>query len=321
MTSRKASEIGVTILRKFGIVLVLMLMIILSSILSPHFFTEANLLNLIRQVVVISLIACGATLILISGMVDLSPGSVIALAGCIAADIMVRTKSVFLAVLVGIIVGALAGLINGFLISKFNLPAFIVTLAMMMSARGLVLIYTNITPISNIGNLAFLGQGYIWRIPVPIFILIIIVLITWIILKFTKFGRHIYALGSNPVVSRSAGINVNRMKIQVFMVNGMFVGIAGIVLMARMASGQPTAGEGYEFDALTAVIIGGTSLYGGVGNIQGTLIGALIIGVLNNILNLLNVSSYFQQFLRGFIIVGAVLLDLQTKKNFRNMGK
>ncbi|MCL5985478.1 MAG: ABC transporter permease [Actinobacteria bacterium] len=317
----KLPEFISTVLRKYGIILVLILLIIISSFISPNFLTRVNILNLIKQVVVISLIACGGTLVLISGMVDLSPGSVIAFAGCIATSVMIITNSIYLAVLSGILVGAATGLINGFLISKFNLPAFIVTLAMMMSARGAVLIYTNITPIANIGNLTFLGQGYIWGIPVPIIILAIIALITWFILKLTKFGRHIYALGSNQTVARASGININRMKIQVFILNGIFVGIAGIVLMARMASGQPTAGEGYEFDALTAVIIGGTSLYGGIGNIQGTLVGALIIGVLNNILNLANVSSHYQQLLRGFIIIGAVLLDLQTKKNFRMLDK
>ncbi|MHB8278534.1 MAG: ABC transporter permease [Candidatus Humimicrobiaceae bacterium] len=319
MTRSGITKVGVIILKKYGIFIVLILMFIIASILSPIFFTQTNLLNLIRQVVVISLIACGATMVLISGMVDLSPGSVLALAGVLASDVMVKTNSVFLAVLTGIIIGSLAGLINGFLIAQFNIPAFIVTLAMMLSARGTVLLYTNVKVIPNLGKLTFLGQGYIGIIPVPIIILIILATVAGIILKFTKFGRHMYALGSNQLVTRTAGINVKRLKISVFMVNGMFVGLAGVILMARLNSGQPIAGVGYEFDAITAVIIGGTSLYGGIGTIQGSLAGALITGMLNNIFNLLNISVYWQQILKGVIIVGAVLLDLQTKKNYKRL--
>jgi inositol transport system permease protein len=319
MISNKISKIEVTTLKKYGIFLVLILMFVIASILSPYFFTQTNLINVIRQVVVISLIACGATMVMISGMIDLSAGSVVALAGVIAVDIMAKTGSVFLAVLAGIIVGILAESINGVLIAKFDLPPFIATLAMMLSARGAVLLYTNAMPISNLGKLTFLGQGYIGIIPVPIIILVIFATVAAIILKCTKFGRHMYALGSNQLVARNAGINIKRLKISVFMLNGMFVGIAGVVLMARMNSGQPVAGIGFEFEAITAVIIGGTSLSGGIGAIEGTLAGALIMGILSNIFNLLNISIYLQQISKGIIVVFAVIMDLQTKKSYKHL--
>ncbi len=310
----KIPSFGKTVLRKYGILLILVVVLAIASFLSPHFLSQTNIINLIRQVAVIAIIACGATMVFISGMVDLSPGSVLALAGIFGTDVMVRTGSVFLAITVGVTVGALAGYINGFLIAKFNIPPFIATLAMMQAARGFVYLYTNLIPVTGIGRLVFLGQGYIWKIPLPIVVLMIIVLITWVILKFSKFGRRMFAMGCNPEAARAAGINVYRMKILVFVVNGMIVGLAGMVLMARMNSGQPYAGIGYEFDAITAVIIGGTSLYGGVGSVQGSLVGALIIGILNNILNLLNVAPFYQEILKGVLIAGAVIMDVKTKK-------
>lgn len=319
MISNNITRIGINVFKRYGIFLVLILMFAIASFISPFFFTQTNITNLIRQVVVISIIACGATIVLISGMVDISPGSVVALAGVIASDVMVHTKSVPLAVLTGITIGALTGVISGSIIAQFNIPAFIVTLAMMAAARGAVLLYTNTVVIPNLGKLAFLGQGYIGKIPVPIIILAIIATICWIILKFTKFGRHIYALGSNQMIARTSGINIKKLKIYAFMVNGMLVGLAGVVLMARLNSGQPIAGVGFEFDAITAVIIGGTSLYGGIGTIQGSLAGALITGMLSNIFNLLNISVYWQQILKGVIIVSAVLLDLQTKRSYRRL--
>lgn len=320
MISNNVTRVGINILKTYGIFLVLILMFVIASSISPFFFTQTNLTNLIRQVVVISIIACGETIVLISGMVDISPGSVCALAGVIASDVMVHTKSVPLAVLTGIIIGALTGVISGSIIAQFDIPAFIVTLAMMAAARGAVLLYTNTVVIPNLGKLAFLGQGYIGKIPVPIIILAILATLCWMILKFTKLGRHIYALGSNQTIARTSGINVKRLKIYAFMVNGILVGIAGVVLMARLNSGQPIAGVGFEFDAITAVIIGGTSLYGGLGTIQGSLAGALITGMLSNIFNLLNFSVYWQQIMKGVIIVAAVLLDLQTKKGYRRLG-
>lgn len=302
-----------SIYRKYGIFIVLVFMCIISSFLSPIFLTKQNIINVIRQISITTIIACGETLLIIAGLIDLGPGSVVALAGCISVDIALKSGSLGLGVLAGIVVGGITGLINGAVITKYKLPPFIVTLAMMTAARGGALLYTNGLPIINIGEYAAIGQGSIGIIPIPVIILAVTVIITWIILNYTKFGVYLYAIGGNEEAAIASGIRVKKMKVIVYLIAGLFTGVAGIVLMARLNSGLPNAGQAYEFDAITAVIIGGTSFNGGIGGVSGTLIGALIIGVLNNMLNLMNVQSYVQQILKGIIIVLAVILDMKTK--------
>ena len=303
-----------SIYRRFGTILIFVEILILASLVSPDFLTQANLTNVLRQVVVVSLLACGVTFVIILAQIDVSLGSVLALCGVIAASVMAMTGSVILAVIAGIIVGAITGLINGFVVTTFNIPSFIQTLAMTTVARGAVLLYTGGSPVTGLGNFKIIGQGSIGPVPISVIILAAVVVVTWVLLNKTKFGRYVYAVGGNPRAALASGVDPSRIIIKAFLLNGVLCGIAGIVLMSRINSGQPAAGVGYEFDAITAVVVGGTSLMGGTGNITGTIIGSMIIGVINNTLNLLNVSSYWQQIIKGLIIAVAVILDVWTKR-------
>ncbi|WP_309546891.1 ABC transporter permease [Rhizobium rhizogenes] len=301
------------IYRKYGTMLIFVGICILASLLSPTFLTEANLTNVLRQVVVVSLLACGVTFIIILGQIDVSLGSVLALCGVIASSVMATTGSVALAVIAGVAVGIVTGIINGFVITFFRIPSFIMTLAMTTVARGAVLLYTGGAPISGLGDFKVIGQGAIGPVPISVLILAVFIVISWVLLNKTKFGRYLYAVGGNERAARASGINPNSIVVKAFIFNGILCAIAGIVLMSRINSGQPAGGVGYEFDAITAVVVGGTSLMGGTGTITGTVIGAMIIGVINNILNLMNVSSYWQQIIKGLIIAIAVILDVWTK--------
>lgn len=310
----KIKEMGFAeIYRKYGTILIFIGIFVLASLLSETFLTAGNLTNVLRQVVVVSLLACGVTFIIILGHIDVSLGSVVALTGTVAASVMSMTQNIFLAVLAGIAAGIATGVINGFVITRFRIPSFIMTLAMTTVARGAVLLYTAGVPVTNLGNFQVIGQGSVGPIPVSVLILLAVLLISWILLNRTKFGRHVYAVGGNLRASVASGINTDKVIKRAFIFNGILAAIAGIVLMSRINSGQPAAGVGYEFDAITAVVVGGTSLMGGTGTITGTIIGAMIIGVINNLLNLMNVSSYWQQIIKGLIIAVAVILDVKTK--------
>lgn len=301
------------IYRKYGTILIFIGIFILASVLSPTFLTEANLTNVLRQVVVVSLLACGVTFIIILGHIDVSLGSVLALCGVLAASVMATTGSVSLAVMAGVAVGILTGIVNGFVITFFRIPSFIMTLAMTTVARGLVLLYTGGSPVTGLGNFKVIGQGSLGPVPISVIILAVVIVASWILLNKTKFGRYVYAVGGNERAARASGINPDSVVVKAFIFNGILCAIAGIVLMSRINSGQPAGGVGYEFDAITAVVVGGTSLMGGTGTITGTIIGSMIIGVINNILNLMNVSSYWQQIIKGLIIAIAVILDVWTK--------
>ncbi|GGB10960.1 sugar ABC transporter permease [Brucella endophytica] len=301
------------IYRKYGTILIFVGIFILASILSPTFLTEANLTNVLRQVVVVSLLACGVTFIIILGHIDVSLGSVLALCGVLAASVMAMTGSVILAIMAGVAVGILTGIVNGFVITFFRIPSFIMTLAMTTVARGVVLLYTGGSPVTGLGDFKVIGQGSLGPVPISVIILVVVVVASWILLNKTKFGRYVYAVGGNERAARASGINPDSVVVKAFIFNGILCAIAGIVLMSRINSGQPAGGVGYEFDAITAVVVGGTSLMGGTGTITGTIIGSMIIGVINNILNLMNVSSYWQQIIKGLIIAIAVILDVWTK--------
>lgn len=299
---------------KYGFLAILVLMIIISANLSPAFLTQRNVLNVLRQMSIITIIAFGTTKVIISGMIDLSSGSVAALTGCLATGVMVSTGSVPLAIVTGVFVGALAGVLSGLVITKFAVPPFIMTLGMMISARGLVLLYTGGMPISGIGPMARIGQGLVaGRLPIPVLIMIGVMALSWVLMNRTRYGRYVYAIGCNEDAARASGVRVKTIKVVTFAIAGALTGLAGVILMARINSGQPAAGVMYELDAIATVVLGGTSLAGGIGTIQGTLVGGLIIGILNNILNLTNVSPYWQQILKGVVIVVAVILDMKTK--------
>ncbi len=300
---------------KYGTITIFVLIFCLASIFTPYFFSMANLTNVFRQMVVVTLLAFGVTFIIILGHIDVSLGAVMALCGCIAAAVMQSTNNVFLAVMAGVGMGLITGIVNGMIITKFVIPAFIMTLAMTTVARGSVLLFTGGRPITNLGSFEEIGNGNLFGlVPISILIMIVFLVISWVLLNKTKYGRYVYAVGGNPQAAIASGISVNRVVKLSFIYNGILCGLAGVVLMSRMDSGQPAAGIGYEFDAITAVVVGGTSLAGGRGTIIGTLIGSMIIAIINNNLNLLNVHSYWQQIAKGLIILIAVILDVYTKR-------
>jgi len=284
--------------------------------MSPYFLTIPNILNIIRQVSIIAVISFGMTMVILTGGIDLSVGSMLAFSGAVTAGMMVNSGlNVFLAILIGLAAGTALGLFNGIAVAKAKLPAFIVTLAMMTVARGFTLIYTNGRPISGFNEtFRFFGAGYLGRIPIPVVIMFILLIVIYILLKKTPFGRYIYAIGGNETATKLSGINTDKIKIAVYGLNGFLAAVSGIILTSRLNSAQPMAGEGYELDAIAAVVLGGTSLSGGSGSVIGTIIGALIIAVLNNGLNLLNVSSFYQLVAKGAVILLAVFLDRKSQQ-------
>ncbi len=309
-----ARLVALTFYRKYGIVIVFILLFIISALCSPNFLKPQNLVNIVRQNAHITILACGMTILIISGFIDLSGGMVLTMSGCFAAGVMVATQSVPLAILTGVGSAALLNYLSGVLITVFKLPAFIATLAVMNVANGVMQVYTQGIPIVGLGAMAFLGQGYIGPVPFSIILMLVLLGITWVVLKKTKFGLYAYAIGGNLKATVASGVNVNRMIRLFYVFHGCVVGIAGAVLMGRLNSGNPSVGTGYEFDAITAVVVGGTSFTGGVGSIFGTLVGALIVGMINNILVLLNVPTQYQLIIKGLIIAGAVILDLKTRE-------
>ncbi|GKV65954.1 MULTISPECIES: ribose ABC transporter permease [unclassified Sporosarcina] len=299
-------------LQKLGPVIGLLLIIVIISIMSPSFLTLNNLFNVLRQVSINALIAFGMTFVILTGGIDLSVGSILALTGAVTAGMMSGGMDPLLAMLLGVLLGVVLGAINGLIIAKGKVAPFIATLATMTIFRGLTLVYTEGRPISGLGDSAIftmLGKGYFFGIPVPVITMSITFAVLYFILKKTTFGRRVYAVGGNEEASRLSGINVDRIKIYVYSLAGGLTAIASMILTSRLNSAQPTAGNMFELDAIAAVVLGGTSLTGGRGWIVGTLVGALIIGVLNNGLNLIGVSSFFQQVVKGAVILIAVLLD------------
>lgn len=312
---RSRASTFASIYRRYGTIIIFVGIFALAAASSPIFLSQANLVNVLRQVVVVSLLACGVTFVIILGQIDVSLGSVLALAGTLAASTAATTGSVALAVLVGLLVGGLTGVINGFVITTFRIPSFIMTLAMTTVARGAVLLYTGGAPVTGLGDFKVIGQGMAGPVPISVLILALVVALSWVLLNKTKFGRYVYAVGGNERAALASGVRPSSVIVKAFVFNGLLAGIAGVVLMSRVNSGQPAGGVGYEFDAITAVVVGGTSLMGGTGTITGTIIGSFIIGIINNILNLLNVSSYWQQIVKGLIIAVAVILDVWTKRS------
>ena len=313
-------------LKRFQSIIALLVLCIVLSLLTDKFFTAANGLNVLRQVAVNVCIATGMTLIVLTAGIDLSVGSVLALCGAITAGLLkngLQFASIDLyvgftilgAMLAGIMVGALLGLFNGFAITSFKVPPFVATLAMLTIARGFTMLYTAGHPISNLGDgFAFIGTGSLLAIPVPVWIAAIVVLLAVFITQKTKLGRYIYAIGGNETAAKLSGIRINRVKLIVYSMGAALAAIGGVIVTSRLDSAQPNAGISYELDAIAAVVIGGTSLNGGKGSVLGTVIGAVIIGVLNNGLVLLNVSPFWQQVVKGGVILLAVIIDKAGEK-------
>ncbi|NGP46385.1 ribose ABC transporter permease [Bacillaceae bacterium SIJ1] len=296
---------------EYGILLALLLMVVILTMLSPNFLTSSNLLNLFRQVSINAVLAIGMTFVILTKGIDLSVGSILALSGIVAASLSVGPDSnLLLGIIAGLAVGLLFGAINGVVVSKFKVTPFIATLGMMAIARGFTYIYSDGQPISGLSEpFLAIGSGSFLGMPIPVWIVIIAFIICSIVLYKTKFGRYVYAVGGNENATLTSGISVNKTLMSVYCISGLLAGLAGVILASRVSSGLPQAGVSYELDAIAAVVIGGTSLMGGRGRLWGTLVGALIIGVLNNGLDLLAVSSYWQQVIKGTIIIIAVLVD------------
>jgi ribose transport system permease protein len=298
------------VLQRMGPLLGLALIVIVLSIISEDFFTISNIFNVLRQISINALIAFGMTFVILTGGIDLSVGSILALSGALTAGMMAGGMDTTLAVLIGLLAGVAMGAVNGVLIAKGKVAPFIATLATMTVFRGLTLVYTEGKPITGLNDdFAMLGKGFFLEIPMPVIWMLLSFVILYFLLRHTTFGRHVYALGSNEEATKLSGISTTRVKLWVYSISGLFAALAGIILTSRLNSAQPTAGTAYELDAIAAVVLGGTSLSGGRGWIVGTLIGAMIIGVLDNGLNLLNVSSFYQQVVKGAVILIAVLLD------------
>lgn len=302
-------------LKNASTLIALLLMCLALTLLSPYFLTVSNLLNVALQSSINAILAYGITFVIITGGIDLSVGSILALASVSMGLALKSGVGVVPAILIGLIIGLLCGYVNGICITKLDLAPFIVTLGMMSIARGAALVITNGYPISGMPDvIRALGKGTLMGIPLPVIITLLIFIISYLLLNYTTFGRYIYAIGGNEEAARLSGINVNRIKVMVYVWCGIMSGIAGIILTARLNSAQPIAGMGYELDAIAAAVIGGVSLSGGIGTAHGTILGALIIGVLRNGLNLLNVSSFWQQIVIGCVVIAAVALDKIQKR-------
>jgi len=301
--------------RQLGTLTGLVFVSLIFCLLSPYFFTVSNILNIAQQTSINGIIAVGMTFVIISAGIDLSVGSIVAFSGVVLAGMLQSGIPAPFAILLGLLVGLLCGLSNGVLISYGKLPPFIATLGMMSVARGAALLYTDGRPVSGFSNsFRYLATGEILKIPVTVILMILIYLLAHFVLTRTKLGRYTYAIGGNEEAAHLSGINTRVIKTVVYGISGLLSGFAALILTARLNSAQPIAGIMYELDAIAAVVIGGTSLMGGEGKISGTLIGALIMGILRNGLNLLGVSSFIQQIVIGLVIICAVLIDMTLKK-------
>lgn len=293
---------------RFGVLVVFVLLFSVSCMLSDRFLQTSNLFNILRQISMFGILSVGMTFVIVSGGIDLSVGSIIALVCVITAN-MVNDHGIIPAILVALLVGALVGLINGVGIAYGKLQPFIMTPGTMYMASGAASIYTNGTPISIKGNFSKIGNSMLFNtIPLPAIYFIVILIAAYLVMRNTRFGRHVYSIGSNKEATRLAGVDVKKVTLSVYILSGVLAAVTGIIFAAQMASGSPVAGEGYEMNAITAAVVGGTSMSGGKGNLLGTFLGAVIMGILSNIMNLCGVSSYWQTVLTGLILVVAILV-------------
>ncbi|HMB64997.1 MAG TPA: hypothetical protein VKN36_18090 [Eudoraea sp.] len=312
---------------RFQSIIALVVLCIVLTILSDKFLTPENGWNIMRQISINVCISVGMTWVILTKGIDLSVGSMLAFAGAITAGLLkngieIPSMNIFLeftvfgAIFAGLLIGGGLGTFNGWMITKFKVPPFVATLAMLTIARGATMLWTGGFPITGFGDtFAFIGTGWFLGIPMPVWIMVIVVAIAIVITKKTVFGRHIYAVGGNESAARLSGINIKKVKVWVYAIAGILSAVGGIILVSRLDSAQPNAGMSYELDSIAAVVIGGTSLSGGRGTIMGTVQGALIIGVLNSGLVLLNVSPFWQQIIKGFVILIAVILDRLNHPN------
>lgn len=300
-----------------GIIAVLLIMCVIVSLATDKFLTASNLISVLRQISINAYIALAMTFIIILGHIDLSVGSIVAMSGTLTVGLIVNQGlSVGLAILLGIVLGTLAGFISGLIVAVFHVPAFIITMAMMNICSGVAYVYSGgqSTRITDEFFIA-IGTGYLFNvIPLPVVYMVILIAVFSFLLRKTKFGTYVYAIGGNREAARLSGVPILKVEIIVFTLSGLLSAFAGLVLCSRMYSGQPSVGDGYELNAISACVLGGTSMSGGKGHISGTVFGAMVIGIISNGLNLIGVSSYWQLIVKGLIIICAVLLDAQKEK-------
>lgn len=307
-----------------GIICVMLIIGIGLSFLTPNFLTSNNIISVLRQISNNIYLALGMTLVIILGGIDLSVGSIVAMSGTLTVGMIVTNgMGMWSAIIVGILLGVIVGFFNGFVVTTFKVPAFIVTLATMNIAKGIAYIYSGgqSTRITN-DAYAMIGTGYLFGIiPLPVVYMILLIILFSVILRKTRFGTYVYAVGGNRESARLSGVPIKKVEILVFTLTGLLAAFAGIVLSSRMYSGQPSAGDGYEMDAIAACVLGGVSMSGGVGNVSGTVIGAIVIGIISNGLNLMGVSSFWQLVVKGIIILVAVIIDSQKSVISEKFGK
>jgi len=314
-------------LSRFQSLIALFILCVVISLLSDKFFTATNIWNVMRQISVNICISVGMTLVVLTAGIDLSVGSILALCGAVTAGLLkngieIPSFNLYVgftitgAIIAGLLIGSLLGWFNGWVITKFKVPPFVATLAMLTVARGLTMLWTKGFPITNLGEkFAYPGTGWFLEIPLPVWISAIIVFIAVVVTNKTKLGRYIYAIGGNENAAALSGINIKKTKIIVYTMAGILAAVGGVLVTSRLDAAQPNAGTGYELDSIAAAVIGGTSLSGGRGTVLGTVLGAVIIGVLNNGLVLLNVSPFWQQVVKGLVILIAVIIDKANAKN------
>ena len=317
---KKRGTAFITGLRGHGVLFVLLGLCVILTLVSPRFMRLSNLVNIALQSSVTAIVALGLSFTILAGGIDLSTGSVSALAGAVSAGLAVRAgwaagPVIFIALLIGLAVG----LVNGLLVIWGRIPPFVASLSLMAIGRGLVLVYTQAKPISGLQDAyLFWGSGKLGMVPVPLILLFILALVVILVLEKTRFGHSVYAVGGSEETARLAGISVGQTTLMVYLISGLMAAISGVILTARLWSAQPTAGVGLELEAITAVVLGGTSLMGGAGRPSGPVFGALIMGVIGNGLNLLEIPSYIQQVIKGFILILAVVIDIRSRGPGRN---
>lgn len=295
------------VLARYGTLIALILLVIVASLLSPRFLSTVNLMNVLRQTSIVGVLGIGMTFVILTAGIDLSVGAMLAIVVVLVADTLEKTGSIPLALIIGLAAGMAVGLVNGIGVTRGRVQPFVMTLGMLGVARSLAFLYTDGVPIPVLNNdFLQLGYGYVSQVPVPSIIFLSLLIVAALVLRFTPFGRYVYAIGSNEEAARLSGINVQLYKTLVYVLSGATAAVAGVLYAAQLAVGPPIAGEGYELDAIAAVVVGGTSLFGGQGGVIGTFLGALIIGILGNILNLTGVSPFAQPLAKGGLIIAAV---------------
>lgn len=302
--------------QNLAVLVTLIAVVIITSVLNPVFINPTNLINVVRQIAILGIVSSGMTMLMISGNIDLSVGTALSLAGVVTGRVLDSGYGQGTAVVVGILTGGLIGLVNGVIVARTRVQPFISTLGMMSVLQGAALLVTNGRQIPNLGGefFEFIGGGMVGFIPVPVIILFVVVLISHFLLRYTKWGRHWYAIGGNEETAFLSGVGINAHKIGVYVINGLFVGIAAVTLTSRIGAALPLMGNGFELQSIAAVVIGGVALAGGRGNMLGAFLGVLLLGVISNSLNMLNVSSFFQYVAVGSIILVAVVANQYSQR-------